>query len=80
MKHPHLMIPKHLGKPIEKWRAYYYSCPRMVVKAADGRACSGPVTYRQEYGLFSEDSAYILDLGNPALQNAKDLKIWKQLT
>ena len=34
-----------------------------MVKNGDGTPCSGGVTYETEYTFFSEDAAYILDIG-----------------
>jgi len=36
---------------------------RFIVKNGDGTPCSGGVTYETEYTFFSEDAAYILDIG-----------------
>jgi len=37
---------------------------RLVVKNGDGTDCTGAVTYETEYALMTEDSVYILDIGN----------------
>ena len=34
-----------------------------MVKNGDSTECSGPVTYETEYGIFSEDGVYTLDIG-----------------
>ena len=36
---------------------------RFIIKNGDGTPCSGGVTYETEYTFFSEDAAYILDIG-----------------
>jgi len=36
---------------------------KLFVKNGDGTPCSGTVTYETEYAFFSEDLAYILDIG-----------------
>ena len=38
-----------------------------MVKNGDGTPCSGGVTYETEYTFFSEDAAYILDIGKREL-------------
>jgi hypothetical protein len=37
--------------------------PRLTVKLGDGAACTGPVTYETEYGVFSADGQHRLDIG-----------------
>ena len=40
---------------------------RFIIKNGDGTPCSGGVTYETEYTFFSEDAAYILDIGKREL-------------
>ena len=36
---------------------------RLFAKNGDGTPCTGAVTYETEYAFFTEDLAYILDIG-----------------
>jgi len=44
---------------------------RLMVKNGDSTDCSGPVTYETEYGIFSEDGVYTLDIGEEGTAGQK---------